>query len=205
VNIIFDLDGTLIDSRKRLFELFCNLTQQKILEFNDYWELKRSMYDHSYILKNYLNYSDQDISSFNNKFLSLIEEFDYLDKDELFPYTIPVLETLHLTDVKMFILTARQNQKNAIQEINKFRLEKYFADIFITENANTKKHMIEKSSLILSKSDCIVGDTGFDIQTGKSLGIITIAVLSGFRNASMLKKYSPDYILNNISELYHIL
>lgn len=46
------------------------------------------------------------------------------------------------------------------------------------------------------------GDSGIDIEEGKNANCgLTIAVLSGAQNKSQLAKYSPDYILQNLTDL----
>ena len=50
VNIFFDLDGTLLDSRKRLYKLFQDLVLESNLTIDEYWELKRNKINHKTIL-----------------------------------------------------------------------------------------------------------------------------------------------------------
>ena len=40
-----------------------------------------------------------------------------------------------------------------------------------------------------------------DIETGKVLGIKTIAVASGMRNEEFLRKLKPDFVMKDISEV----
>jgi len=48
--VFFDLDGTLPDSRERLYRLFCELVPESRLSFDKYWALKRRKQDHKTIL-----------------------------------------------------------------------------------------------------------------------------------------------------------
>ena len=41
MNLIFDLDGTLIDSRLRLYKLFQQLVPTSELTYQDYWAFKQ--------------------------------------------------------------------------------------------------------------------------------------------------------------------
>ena len=54
-------------------------------------------------------------------------------------------------------------------------------------------------------NDLFVGDTGIDINTAKLINIKSIAVLSGFRNKSILEQYNPDYIENDIKTIFNYL
>ena len=201
MNIFFDLDGTLIDSRNRLFSLFCDLTKQKVLEFEDYWELKRSMYDHEFILKTYCNYSDEQVASFNKSWLNKIESKKYLSMDVLFSFTIEVLQELTSNKIKLHLVTARQSTENTRSELSELGINQYFSNIFITNAQMTKSKIIRNFDIPITRNDLFVGDTGIDMQAGKELGLKTVAVLSGFRNRSILQKYNPEFIFDDIRSL----
>ena len=47
----------------------------------------------------------------------------------------------------------------------------------------------------------MVGDTGYDINTGKRIGTNTCAVLSGFMSERSLGDYSPDLMIENVTYL----
>ena len=201
MNIFFDLDGTIIDSRNRLFSLFCDLTKQNILDIDDYWELKRSMYDHEFILKTYCNYSDEQVTSFNISWINKIETRKYLSKDILFPFTIEVLQELTSNKTKIYLVTARQSTENTRSELSELGIDQFFSNIFITNAQMNKSIIIRNFNIPITRKDLFVGDTGIDMQAGKELGITTVAVLSGFRNRSMLKKYNPEFIIDDIRSL----
>ena len=44
-----------------------------------------------------------------------------------------------------------------------------------------------------------------DIRCGKNAGARTCAVTFGYRDTELLKAETPDYIINNISDLYKII
>ncbi len=88
MNLFIDLDGTLVDGRFRLFRLFSDITLQNILEFDDYWELKKAMYSHEWILANYFSYTESQIDNFKFVWLEKIETDQYLAYDKLFHDTL---------------------------------------------------------------------------------------------------------------------
>jgi phosphoglycolate phosphatase len=198
MNILFDLDGTILDSKVRLYRLFCDITLQTGLSFDDYWNLKRSKKDHQFILKKYFNYSHNEYLDFERKWLSLIETEEYHQYDELFDFTDKVLQTLRLKGHNLYIVTARQSKEKTLQQIKNTGIYPYFDAILITENQQTKLELIRKSEIQLSVDDIMIGDTGIDIKTAKELNLVSIAVLSGFRNKEVLSLYSPDFIKDNI-------
>jgi phosphoglycolate phosphatase len=66
LNLFLDLDGTLLDSKKRLYKLFDFLVPESDLSYEDYWNLKRNAVGHVDILKDKFNYSDRSIEEFSN-------------------------------------------------------------------------------------------------------------------------------------------
>lgn len=200
MKIFFDLDGTLLDSRQRLFTLFCDLTQQNSIDFDRYWELKRRKIGHAEILECYLSYSRSQIIKFEREWLCFIEEIKYLNLDAPFLFTQGVLEGLK-DNHQLYVVTARQNKVGVIHQLDNANIRLYFEDIFVTEGLKTKSQLILEAFGALSPSDFVVGDTGLDILTAKELGCKSLAVLSGFRNEDILSTYEPDYIGDNIKTI----
>jgi len=201
MNIFFDLDGTLIDARMRLYSLFCDLTGQTILDFDNYWELKRSMHDQSWILYNILKYSALQASDFKKSWLENIEEEKYLNFDNLFPFTISTLEGFKEMGFSLYIITARQNKASTLKQLLSMGLTDYFTDCFIAPAPKTKAEEIRLQGITLSENDVIVGDTLEDVETAKNLNIKSISVLTGFYNMAALLDSNPDYIAGDISQI----
>jgi len=197
VNIIFDLDGTLICSKERLFRLFNDLIPDSDLSFEQYWALKFSLLSNEDILKNYFNYTPIDIENFKIHWMSLIEDDTYLRYDKPIEGVILYLKYLAKHAV-LYMCTARQSREKTITQLSMLGFDGIFKDILVTEQRKKKEILIEQEVRYLSDQDWIIGDTGKDIQTGKALKIKTCAVLSGFMNKFNLLKYKPDMIINNI-------
>jgi phosphoglycolate phosphatase len=203
MNIFFDLDGTLINSKERLYKLFQYLVPLSDLSFEDYWELKKSKVNHREILKNRFNYSESMIKTFENIWLSEIEKEQWLALDHPFENISDLLKELSKKN-KLFIVTARQSETAVYHQIKSYGWNNIPMNLLVTEQKVEKYDLIKKSTDIFP-DDYIIGDTGKDIQAGKLLGIKTVAVLSGFLNKDSLKAYQPDFIINFASEFIDIL
>jgi len=196
VNIFFDLDGTLIDSRTRLYQLFQFLVPNSQLQFEEYWELKRNKINHKEILTTKFNYSVEDFRKFEQKWMAEIELKRWLDLDKPFEGITEFL--IDLSDRNaLFLVTARQSEKMVLQQIKKFGWGSIFIKVLVSEQKQEKYDLI-KTTVKVNPDDWFVGDTGKDIQTGKLLGIKTAAVLSGFLNNKSLLQYEPDVIANTV-------
>jgi phosphoglycolate phosphatase-like HAD superfamily hydrolase len=55
------------------------------------------------------------------------------------------------------------------------------------------------------KDVVIIGDSIRDIECGKEINALTIAVATGFHSAEELKKLKPDYLFNNLKDYQQVL
>lgn len=197
MNIVFDLDGTLIDSRLRLYRLFQNLVPSSSFSYGTYWRLKKNRISNEQILASEFNYNPIQINDFVARWLQLIESPEYLALDSSFEGICTALTKLK-NFADLHICTARQSRQPALDQLEKFGLQPFFKNILVTENSCNKETLIAAHIYELSRDDWFIGDTGYDIQTGKRLNMSTCAVLSGFLNKNNLKKYRPDLITDSV-------
>lgn len=199
MKIFFDLDGTLLDSKLRMYNLFQFLVPESNYTFEKYWELKHNNNTHKDILLKYFNYTENNVNTFTSQWMSLIESPEWIKYDTIFVGVKPFLLDLQQHHNELYIVTHRQSEIVVIEQIEYFGLNNFFSDILVTRQNNTKQYLI-KSKFTLNANDWIIGDTGNDINAGKELKIKTAAVLSGFMNKENLEKYHPDIILNNVCQ-----
>jgi len=201
--IFFDLDGTLLDSKERLYKLFSYLVPENTLNFDDYWKIKRDQKEHHSILKEYYNYSKEAIAGFEQIWLSEIEQPQWLQYDKPFDWVADFLSYLH-PNYRLYVVTARQSEKALKKQLSQYEWNKFLTDILVTKQQIEKYDLINSISMNREKS-WMVGDTGKDIQAGQKVGIKTAGVLTGFRNRESLQKYNPDIIVESANELRFVL
>lgn len=197
MKIFFDLDGTLIDSKLRLYSLFQKLVPQSDLTYNEYWNYKKDKINHKKILKKYFKLNDCDIKLFQANWMKLIEDDYWLSFDKPFTGVTEYLNLLKDSGFKLYLVTARQKKEKVITQINIFGWHNLFEKILVTEQRYKKSDLI-KPNLGNSINNWMIGDTGMDIIEGKELKMSTIAVLSGFLSEKILEGYSPDKIVSTI-------
>ena len=198
MKIIFDLDGTLIDSRERLYYLFQHLVPASDLTFEAYWNFKRNKIDHRKILETRYLFLEHDIVSFQKNWMDKIELPEWLAFDKPFKGT-----TAYLMELKkqheLYLATARQFEASVLIQLANFGWTNIFTKVLVTAQKMEKIDLIN-NAIATNSADWFVGDTGKDIETGKSLCMQTAAVLSGFLNREKLMEYKPDLIINSVTD-----
>src|SRR5450631_1232886 len=186
MNIFFDLDGTLVNSGERLYQLFQHLVPVSKLSYDQYWNLKRNKNGHARILRENFSYTEDSIHSFEKDWMNNIEKSEWISLDQPFNGVKSFIEKLSKESV-LYLVTARQSESMVEKQISSFGWGFFFSKILVTGPKREKYDLM--SMFELDKTDWLVGDTGYDILTGKKLGISTAAVLSGFLNREKLEEY----------------
>lgn len=201
VNIFFDLDGTLINSQQRLYNLFVELCPECKMSYDEYWEIKRQRINQKDFLKKYFNYSDEQCKEFHKLWLEKVEESERLDEDFLVDGVEDLLNKLS-QKYRLYLVTNRQSKNLLIYELERLKIKNYFCDILVTEQKRAKLELIQ-GVVNCSPDDVLIGDTGEDIKTAKELGIKSIAVSWGILGEKVLMEYLPDLIIGNANEIEH--
>lgn len=201
--LFIDLDGTIIDASARLYRLHQDMVQKVGFTTPHSRE--------EYIALKQIPIPEEEIISFiteptqRNFYLQQrernIEAWNYLALDVLFPWAKEALELLKKHNT-LILCTRRRNEKQVLKQLHHLGINNLFHDSIISPEQ--KKEKIETHPQFVKKRSIIIGDTEEDIETGKKVGIKTIAVLSGYRNKEFLQKYEPDLIVENIKELKSI-
>ena len=200
--IVFDLDGTLIDSSERMYRLFQRLIPESKLSKDEYWELKRNSINHQMILEKY--FPSYDYDEFNAKWLDMIERDELLCLDKNYTDTLDIL-----TNIKqrydLFLLTARQSKDNLMRELKRLELFDFFNQILTTEAKSSKESLLVNSGLLGKGKDWFVSDMGKDIIVGTKCGFKTIGITHGFMCEEKLKDYNPSFLIKELYQLMDIV
>ena len=202
--LVFDLDGTLIDSSRTIYES----TTAAFRELNLGIELKREDLDarigaHFEDIFRELNINVGDFELFLKTFLS--HYMSFISYSSVYPSVIETLEALK-GDYKMAVLTTKA-QKQAERVIAAFDLTKYFDFIMGRRDGIPVKpdpapyRYLCKELGVKPEESIMVGDTEFDVQCGHNVGAGTVAVTYGYRGKEFLEAEKPDYVIGDLKEL----
>jgi len=207
--IMFDLDGTILDTRPAYIEaarIACQATGQEPLADDLALEIPKRMEQRQALTG--LVKADPKV------FLEAYRQAFYGVSTAK---TIPMpgaAETLKVLacKAKLAVITMRFMPAKAIcLELKQFRLDGYFEHVVTALDTSEPKPSPEALikavvAMDLKMCDCIiVGDSTVDVKAGKAAGSKTVAVLSGLYSREELAAANPDFIIGNISELPAII
>jgi len=209
---IFDLDGTLIDS-KRDIAASVNFTMRKLGLPALAEDLIYSFVGNGVAPLIRRTVEAASIGAGGVPFEQAMEIFKahydahLLDTTNAFPGVREVLK--HFGDKKKVIVT-NKSQGFSEKIIRGIDLTQFFDGIFGGDTPFPKKpeprvvhHLLETYG-IPPRHAVIVGDSRVDIETGKNAGILTCGVTYGFRPRRELEEAGCDYLIESSSELMQL-
>lgn len=203
-NILFDIDGTLVNSEKAIIN-----SLQKVLkeEFN----LEKKYDDLLFVLGvpgiyslKQLDIPNNKISEISNKWSDYI--FSYSDEMKLYPDVEFVLNYLYNKNINLGIVTSKDDCEMT-REFNNFGLNKYFNSI--VTSSSTKLHkpnpdpiLKAMDNLNANKKDTIyIGDSVYDMKSAKSSGIsFGLASWGAVKNI-----HNVDYYLKELKDILNLI
>lgn len=194
--IAFDLDGTLLDSRKRHEIVMTDILKKYEIELDtaDLVSFKANGQNNiAWLLSKGI--SESIAKKVNSEWIDLIEKSEYLRADFLYPNVIDVLQELSKEN-DLFLITARKNKENAYKQIKELGIEQYFSKVAVVDTCS-ETPSLKANELQNCRVDCFVGDTESDYKAAQIVGCDFKAVGYGFRSEKFWNK--------NISKYYRAL
>jgi phosphoglycolate phosphatase len=213
VMVIFDLDGTLVDSIEGLA-----YSMNSVLEANKMKSHSTETYFDflgegiERLVFKALPETHRDAESVSNYYKKMLASYnDYFDRD-LEPYDgiYDMLDTFAHMGVKMVIHT-NKNERMAKIIANRYLGQYDFLKIIGDDGVRKNKPDHQEVLALLDayeimKDRCFfVGDTEVDVQTAQAAGVPMIAVTWGFRKSEVLKALNPTYMVNKPDEIVDIV
>jgi phosphoglycolate phosphatase/pyrophosphatase PpaX len=208
-HICFDLDGTLVNSSKTIYKSTLEtLDFLKVSNTFEESEFNNRIGHHFKDIFSDLRIPVEDMEHFINIYKS--NYFNFIDESDLYEGTTEILEHLHREKILISLLTTKaQDQSEKI--LDHFKLTKYFHYImgrrpYINHKPSPEPLVLICKELMTSPANTImVGDTELDILCGKNAKAKTCAVTYGYRTKESLIELSPDYLIDNLSEITGII
>ena len=208
--IIFDLDGTIVDSKEAYVEAarvaFSAFTKVTV-DLRTAMEIPRR-FEQDLPLIDLIEGIDE--KDFRSKYLKAYYEATRT-KTKPFPEIGITLQTLS-NKRKLALTTKRRVPKTEIMsQLKELHLAGYFLTVVTgIDTVNPKPSpdaLIQCSkTLNVQPHECVaVGDSVVDVRAGKNAGAKTVAVLSGIFSFKELERENPDLILESVEKLPNFL
>ncbi|AIQ10717.1 pyrophosphatase PpaX [Paenibacillus durus] len=206
--VLFDLDGTIVNTNELIISSFMYALQQHaqpaITREQMIPHMGTSLPDQ---LKAFTNL--EDVSALEASYRHYQVEYH----DELirsFPNVNETLEELRRREIKLGVVTTKI-RPTTIRALEMFDLQQYM-DTVVTLNDVTKLKPDPEPVLtavrnlgVNPEKTLMVGDSGVDIQSAKAAGVLAAGVAWSLKGEDTLRKYGPDFILQDMTDLYEIV
>ena len=205
--ILFDLDGTLIDTNELIIASFTHTvekfgdrpyTREEILDF-----IGPPLVD-SLTLVNPNKIDDM---------VTAYREHNYANHEKYvkaYPNVVETIKKLKAKGYKMGIVTTKIHH-TAELGLKIAGMEGIFDVIIGLDDVENAKPHPEPVLTAIDQlkanpmTTLMVGDNYHDIEAGQNAGVQTAGVAWAIKGRESLEKYRPDYMLENISDLFEII
>ena len=210
-NIIFDFDGTLVDTAAVILETMSRTISALRLPSRSADECRKMI---GYRLEDIPSILWPECSNISEKYAKTYREmFNTVQSDfkvQLYPQVAETLSILCSNGVNMAIASSRS--KPSLQEItDELGIAQCFQQLIGGGDVTNGKPSPEPVNRILSMQNwlntetLVVGDMNVDIMMGKNAGTATCAVTYGNGTLTDLLSAHPDYIIPTFAELLEIV
>ena len=202
-NILFDLDGTLLDTNELIIQSFKHTYKRHLNKHVDKEEIIKSFGE---ILKITL---DREFGEYSEEAIKTYRGFQVENFEKLIAIHNGVgagVKELHRLGYKLGIVTSRLNE-STVKGLKHFGLVDYFESIISADDTEIHKPDPTPAFMALVRlggkpeETIIVGDSPFDILCGKNAGITSVAVGWSALPMDIILKCEPDYVVESMEEL----
>ena len=208
--VIFDLDGTLVDSIELYYDVFRDAAAKVgiLVKKEDVLE---PMATGSFIWDRAI---PDDVPDRKSKIMECMRVIPSIYKRaikrvQIFPSVESVLATLKERGIKMGLVTS--SWSDALYPIRHGSLIEYFQSIITRDDGFPPKPFPDsmreclKRMNVCAESALTVGDSPLDIRAGKECGMLTVGVLTGIGNRIQLEAEHPTAIIKDIHQILSVL
>ena len=202
MDLVFDLDGTILDISQKYNFLYEEIRTNYGLPPVNYWEKRQEISDFSSCLEA-LGISRFRLDKFRDEWASKIEEQRMLDLDCVFKDVKEKIVLLKKQNHEVILCTARTSITNLTNQLQFLGLDTIFSQV-LTSNSGSEKisilqnYFAENPKKILADA-WFISDTAEDIIVGNKLGLKTCGVLTGLGSRLSLTSANADKIFTSVA------
>ncbi len=215
--VMFDLDGTLIDSVKIYYRIVQAVLNKLQLPGVSAGEIQKANQNGTFLWEKLFPASMfADHPQLKDEAWDIARKIApgmFNGRVQMLPGAKEILHQIAAQGFKVAVVTAtpRQNMHAKLRPLEESGTLHLLQEIITADDTARKKPaadpLLECSRRLAIKTEkCVyVGDTRVDIRAGKAAGTGTIGVLTGFDTYKMLEEEQPDAIINSLGNLPEVI
>lgn len=206
--VLFDLDGTIIDTNELIIETFLHVLRDKT----------PSPFTREHIIPSMGLTLEEQIRIFTgqdqvDELVAAYREYNVTRHDELvreFPYVKEVLADLHASGIQLGVVTTKMRATTE-RALRMFGLIDYLSTIVTVQDVTHPKPHPEPvlRAVEALKADpaqtIMVGDSPADIQAANAAGVVSCGVAWSLKGEAVLRQYEPRHIIHDMRDLYALV
>lgn len=206
--ILFDLDGTIIDTNELIISSFLHIMKGKTPQ-----PLTRQL-----IIPHMGGTLENQLQAFSGltEVSGLVKEYrayNTLHHDDMvkpFPNVLEVVKTLHEQGIKLGVVTTKI-RPSSIRVLEMFDLISYMGSIVTLDDVEHPKPHAEPVLKAIQELDAdpahtlMVGDSSFDILAAKAAGVQSAGVAWSLKGEETLRGYNPDFMIKDMTDLLNLV
>lgn len=208
--LVFDWDGTLVDSEAHIVDSITQAAQAMKLEPLSY-DRKKSiiglgMREALNVL--YPGLSEKDIDTMRQHYSGYFFKRGTSEHD-LFPNVVDTLSQLKAQGYRLAVATGK-SRNGLSKALVSTGLNVYFEIERCADETASKPHplmlqQIAEHFAVAPERMLMVGDTSYDLEMAAAFGMPSVGVSYGVHDVSLLRQYKPVAIIDCISQLHAYL
>ncbi|SYX87163.1 Hpr-associated pyrophosphatase [Paenibacillus alvei] len=206
--VLFDLDGTIIDTNELIIETFLHILRDKT----------PSPFTREHIIPSMGLTLEEQIRIFTgqdqvDELVAAYREYNVARHDELvreFPYVKEVMADLHASGIQLGVVTTKMRATTE-RALRMFGLIDYLSTIVTVQDVSHPKPHPEPvlravEALQANPTETImVGDSPADILSANTAGVISCGVAWSLKGEAVLRQYEPRHIIHDMRDLYALV
>jgi pyrophosphatase PpaX len=209
--ILFDLDGTLLDTNELIIQSFLHALQAHqlapVLREDVIEQMGKPLREQISLFSKRADVAEVD------DIVGTYREFNLRKHDEMvliFPHVKETLAALHAQGIKLGVVTSKVRLTVA-RGLELFDLMPYLSVIVTSDDVSQPKPHPESVLLALSRlgskpeNTIMVGDSQYDLLSAHGAGVRSAGVAWSLQGEAVLRQFNPAYILQDMSELLSIV
>jgi len=211
---IFDIGGTLIDTRMRFHATMNKVLKEWGIEPLSWKELSERLPNQgidNLVLEK--RGKKEKVKRFWKEFASQYHTYKE-GEDPLIAGAREALERIHEAEIPIAVSTYMLLSPRAVEEsLAKYGIAKFFSHIITAFQGKDKDYLYKKDIIPQAlerlkqkpRDTVLVSDTLEDMEIGRGLGLETVAVLTGLADREILAKAIPDAIIDSVAHLFEVV